>query len=86
MGLKNVSWRNSEGSAFVWCSVMAMCTLCMWELGSVVGIVLGGTSWMFHRPLVLLLWPLMMIFPFFYDAEVLFCKYCSAIIVAELEY
>ena len=31
----------------------------MWALGSVVGIVLGGESGMFHSPLVFLWQPLM---------------------------
>ena len=56
--------RNAERSDFVWCAVMSLCTLFMWALGSVVGRVLGGESGMFHRPLVLLQWTLMMIFPF----------------------
>ena len=65
MGLKTVPWRNAARLAFVWCAVMALCALFIWEPGLVVGRVLDRASGMFHRTLVLLRWPLMMIFPFF---------------------
>ena len=64
MGLNTVPWRNAARSYFVWCVVMALCALCMWEIGSVVGRALGGESRIFHRSLVLLWWTLMMISPF----------------------
>ena len=54
MGLKTVPWSNDARSAFVWCAVMDLCALCMWLLVSMVRRVLGGSSGMFHRPLVLL--------------------------------
>ena len=65
MGLRTVRCRRSAQSDFVWFIVMALCTICMWAQGSVVGIVLGGLSGMLHRTLVFLRWPLMLIFPFF---------------------
>ena len=74
MGLKTVPWRNTPRSYFVGCTVLELYALCMWVLFLVVGRVLGGASGMFHRPLVLLRWILMMIFPF-YDADIIFCEY-----------
>ena len=64
MGLKTVPWRNAARLAFVWCALMALCALFIWEIGLVVGRVLDRASGMFHRTLVLLRWPLMMIFTF----------------------
>ena len=65
IGLNTAPCRNTAWSGLFWCAVMALCALCIWVVGSVTGRVLGGIIGMFHRPLVLLLWTLMMILLFF---------------------
>ena len=84
MKLNTVPWRNSPKLDFVRCIVMALCALFVWVIGSVVGRVIGGASGMFNRLLVWFWLPLMMIFPFFYNANVLFCGYFSVVVVAGL--